>query len=107
MRNISSFLVTNRDGEVNVVIPEHVPPFANRKRLKKSKIDPRRFIILGDSEAALSCADALRTSFTGEIVLVVMSPFGMFENQDVFKRKFSPLSKNEAYYVEEDFFAKA
>jgi len=107
MRNISSFVVNNREGEVTVVVPEHIPAFANRKRLKKSKIDPRRFVILGDSETALSCADALRTSFTGEIIVVVMSPFGMFENQDVFKRKFGPLTKNEAFFVEEDFFSKA
>ena len=94
MRNISSFVTSTRDDIVTVVIPEHIPAFAFRKKLKKSKIDPRRFLILGDSEAALSAADALRNSFTGEIMLVSTSPFGQFENIDILRRKFNPLSKN-------------
>ena len=94
MRNISSFVTSTRDDIVTVVIPEHIPAFAFRKKLKISKIDPRRFIILGDSEAALSAADALRNSFTGEIMLVSTSPFGQFENIDILRRKFNPLSKN-------------
>jgi hypothetical protein len=51
------------------------------------EIDPRVFVILGDSETALSTIDALRTNFTGKIVLVSTSPYGAFENLDVFTRK--------------------
>jgi hypothetical protein len=87
-----------------VIIPEHVPAFARRKKLKNAKIDPRRIIVLGDTETALSSVDALRTSFTGEVLLVTTSPFGQFENLDVLRRKFGPLSKNEVYYVEDDYF---
>lgn len=64
-------------------------------------------VILGDTETALAAVDALRSTFTGEIILVTTSPFGQFENVDVLRKKFSPLSKNEVYYVEEDFLAKA
>jgi len=76
MRNISSFATSARDNQVSVVIPEHVPAFAERKRLKKSRIDPRTFIVLGDTETALAAIDGLRTSFTGEIILITTSPFG-------------------------------
>ena len=62
---------------------------------------------MGDSEAALSAVDALRTSYAGEIILISTSPFGQFENLDVLRRKFGPLSKNEVYFVEENFFEAA
>lgn len=61
-------------------MPEHVPAFANKGFLKRELIDPRTFVILGDSETALSAIDALRTSFTGRIVVVPTSSFGQFEN---------------------------
>jgi hypothetical protein len=53
-----------------------VPAFANRSRLKRNQVDPRRIIVMGDSETALSAVDALRTSFAGEILLFTTSPFG-------------------------------
>ena len=107
MRNISSFLIQQRDGKVNLVIPEHVPAFAKRTFLERAQIDPRTFVVVGDSEAALSVVDTLRTNFTGKIVLIPTSPFGAFENQDILVRKFHPLQKNEVFLVEPDFFERA
>lgn len=75
--------------------------------LKRAIIDPRTFVILGDSETALSAIDALRTNFTGRIVIVPMSPYGSFENNDILYRKFSPINKNESYMVEEDYLDRA
>ena len=70
-------------------MPEHVPAFAKKDLMKKIVIDPRTFVVLGDSETALAAIDALRTSFTGRIVVVPTSPYGSFENTDAFTRKFS------------------
>lgn len=88
-------------------MPEHVPAFALRPMIEKQILDPRTFVILGDSEAALSAVDALRTSFTGRIVLVATSPFGKFENTDILTRKFDKLDKNQIYMVESDFLDRA
>lgn len=88
-------------------MPEHVPAFAKKELMKKLLIDPRTFVILGDSETALSAIDALRTSFSGRIIVVPASPFGAFENTDVFTRKFSKINKNEVYLVEEDYLDRA
>lgn len=107
MRNISSFHIMQRDEKIKIVIPEHVPAFAKKNLMKKIVLDPRTFVILGDSEAALSAIDAMRTSFSGRIVVVPVSPFGAFENTDIFNRKFSQLSKNEVYMVEEDYLERA
>lgn len=84
-----------------------MPAFALREKLKVSNIDPRKFIVYGDSETALSAIDTLRQSFTGEIVLVTCSPYGAFENTDVLRRKFHPLSQNETFFVEDDFLKRA
>lgn len=65
MRSLSSFVVNERDGKVNVTVPEHIPAFSRKNMLKRSQIDPRNFVILGDSETALSAIDALRTGYTG------------------------------------------
>lgn len=62
---------------------------------------------MGDSEAALSAIDALRTNFTGRIICIPCSPFGQFENIDVLNRKFGPINKNESYYVESDYLNRA
>jgi hypothetical protein len=59
-----------------MVMPEHVPAFQNKKFIKRQNIDPRTFVVLGDSDAALSVIDALRSNFTGRIVVVPSSPFG-------------------------------
>lgn len=90
-----------------MVIPEHVPAFAKKKYLKRQNIDPRTFVVLGDSDAALSVIDALRASFTGRIVVIPTSPYGQFENTDILNRKFSPIAKNEVFMVEEDYFERA
>lgn len=60
-------------------------------------------MILGDTETALSAIDALRTNYTGRIVVVPSSPYGQFENLDVLNKKFSPLDKSEVFMVEENF----
>lgn len=70
MRNLSSFVINTRDDEIKVTVPEHVPAFARKQHLKRNNIDPRVFVVLGDDEAALAAVDALRTSFTGHIVVV-------------------------------------
>ena len=88
-------------------MPEHVPAFQRKKYIKRATIDPRTYVVLGDTETALTAVDTLRCNFTGKIVLVATSPYGSFENTDVLQRKFSPISKNESYYVEEDFLDRA
>jgi hypothetical protein len=88
-------------------MPEHVPAFAKKKFIQRVNIDPRTFVIIGDSETALSAIDALRTNYTGRIVVIPSSPFGSFENTDILNRKFSPLHKNEVYMVEEDYLDRA
>ena len=74
MRNLSSFSIKVREGQIKLTVPEHIPAFARRKFLGRSKVDPRTYVVLGDSEAALSAMDALRMNFTGNIVCV---PSGM------------------------------
>lgn len=64
-------------------------------------------MVLGDSEAALAAMDALRMGFTGNIVCIPSSTFGQFENQDIFKKKFTPLSRNETFLTDVDFLDKA
>ena len=73
MRNLSNFGVNIREGQIKVTLPEHIPAFAKRKFLGRSKIDPRTFVVLGDSEAALAAMDALRMNFTGNIVCIPSS----------------------------------
>ena len=88
-------------------MPEHIPAFAKRKFLGRSKIDPRTFVVLGDSEAALSAIDALRMNFTGNIVCIPISTYGQFENQDILKRKLTPLTRNETFLTDLDFLDRA
>jgi len=76
MRNLSNFSVNVRDEKIKVTLPEHIPAFARRKFLARSKIDPRTFVVLGDSEAALAALDALRMGFTGNVVCIPSSTFG-------------------------------
>lgn len=73
MRNLSSFSVKIREEEIKCVLPEHVPAFQHRKNLQRQNLDPRVYVILGDSVTALSAVDALRTNFTGNIVLIPQS----------------------------------
>jgi len=70
-------------------------------------MDPRTFVVLGDSETALSIIDALRAGFTGRVVVIPSSPYGQFENTDILCRKFTPINKNEVYLVEEDYLDRA
>ena len=107
MRNLSSFNIKVREEEIKVTVPEHIPAFAKRKFLGRSKIDPRTFVVIGDSEAALAAMDALRMNFTGRIVNIPVSQYGQFENQDILKRKFTPLTKNETFLTDLDFLDKA
>lgn len=69
-------------------MPEHVPAFATKRFLKRESIDPRTFVILGDSETTLAAIDALRASYTGRIIVISPSAFGQFENTDILNKKF-------------------
>ena len=62
---------------------------------------------MGDSEAAISAMDALRMGFTGEIVNIPCSDNGKYENIDIFRRQFSPLTRNQIFYTDEDFLDRA
>ena len=90
-----------------MIMPEHVPAFAKKKFIKRQNIDPRTFVVLGDSDSALAVIDALRTNFSGRIVVVPSSPYGQFENTDLLNRKFTPLQKKEVFLVEEDYLDRA
>lgn len=70
-------------------------------------IDPRVFVVLGDNETSLAAIDALRTNFTGRIVCIPANNFGSFENTDIMKRQIGPLSRNQCYFVEEDYLDRA
>ena len=107
MRNLSTFNINIREELVKVTVPEHIPAFAKRKFLGRSKIDPRTFVVLGDSEAALSAMDALRMGYTGNIINIPMSNFGQFENKEILKRKLTPLTKNETFLTDLDFLDRA
>lgn len=107
LRNISSFPCQIRKNMISIIVPDHIPAFALREGLKSEKMDPRTYVIIGDSEAALSALVTLRYSYSGRIVLIPTSSYGSFENKDVFYRKFGPLQKDEVYMVENDLFDKA
>ncbi|CDW84041.1 pyridine nucleotide-disulphide oxidoreductase family protein [Stylonychia lemnae] len=107
LRNISSFSTSIREEQVQLITPEHIPAFSLKNHIQREHIDPRVFAVIGDSEAALSAIDALRTQFTGRIVLIPTSSYGQFENLDILNRKFSPIQKNESYLVEKDFLDRA
>jgi 3-phenylpropionate/trans-cinnamate dioxygenase ferredoxin subunit len=106
-RNLSTFPVKVRDGMIEVTVPEHIPAFARKKFLKRETIDPRTFVILGDNETALGAIDALRTNFTGRIIMIPSTTYGAFQNVDIMKRDLSPLSKNQCYLVETDYLDRA
>lgn len=63
-----------------MIIPEHIPPFQRKRYIKRANIDPRTFVVLGDTETALAALDALRCNYTGKLIVVPSSPFGAFEN---------------------------
>ena len=107
MRNISSFGISIRKGDIKITLPEHVPAFQHKKHLKRQTLDPRVYVIIGDSPTALSAVDALRSNFTGNIVLIPQSQYGAFENTDAMVRKFKPLTNNEVFLEEDDFLDRA
>ena len=91
-----------------MTVPEHIPAFSKKKFVKREALDPRTYVVLGDNETALSVIDALRTTFTGRIILVPCNNgIGSFENMDIMKRYMGPLSKNQCFLVEDDYLDRA
>lgn len=107
LRNLSTFSVKVRKGKIELTVPEHVPAFSKKKFLKRQALDPRTFVVLGDNETALAAIDALRTNFTGRIVVVPSSNYGAFENVGIMRKQLGPLSKNQSYLVEDDYLDRA
>ena len=70
LRNLSTFSCRVRDGQIELTIPEHIPAFSKKKFVKREPLDPRTYVILGDTETSLAVIDSLRTNFTGRIILV-------------------------------------
>ena len=107
LRNLSSFAVKVRNGNIELTVPEHIPAFSKKKFLKREILDPRTIVVVGDNETVLSAIDALRTNFTGRIVVIPVNAFGQFENLDIMKRQMGPLSKNQCFLVEDDYLDRA
>jgi hypothetical protein len=107
LRNLSTFSVKVRKGELELTVPEHIPAFAKKKFLKRETIDPRVFVILGDNETSLAAIDALRSCFTGRIIVIPTGKYGSFENTDIMRRQIGPLSKNQCFLVEDDYLDRA
>jgi len=61
MRSLTQFPCRSRKGKIEVIVPEHIPPFQKRPFVRREAIDPRCYVILGDSEAAMSAITSLRT----------------------------------------------
>lgn len=76
MRNLSSFSIKIRNENIELTVPEHIPAFSKKKFLKREIIDPRTFVIVGDNESTLSAIDALRTNFTGRIIVIPVNALG-------------------------------
>ena len=89
------------------MVPEHIPAFTQKNYLTREVIDPRTFVIVGDSETALSAVDALRAGYTGRIVLLSPSIYGAFENQEILTKRFEPLEKNDVFMVDDDYLERA
>ena len=107
MRNLSTFPIKCREEMLEMTVPEHIPAFSRKKFLKRETVDPRTFVILGDNETALAAIDALRTNFTGRIIMIPCSNFGAFENIEMMKRDLSPQSQKQCYLVENDYLDRA
>lgn len=91
-----------------MTVPEHIPAFSKKKFVKREAMDPRTIVVLGDNETSLATIDALRTSFTGRIIVVPCSNgIGAFENLDIMKRFMGPMSKNQCFMVEDDYLDRA
>jgi hypothetical protein len=100
MRNITSFPIRVRKENIEMIIPDHIPAFNLREHLIREEVDPRVYVVIGDSEAALSNILTLRCAYTGQIILFPTTPSGGFQNKDILIRKFGPLNKEEVYFVE-------
>lgn len=107
LRNISSFPVQIRKNKIQIIVPNQIPAFSLRETLAREEVDPRTYVLVGDSEACLSAIITLRFTFMGRIIVVPTSSNGGFENRDVLTRKFGPLNKSEVFMVEPDLFNKA
>ena len=86
LRNLSTFSVKVRKGKIELTVPEHVPAFSKKKFLKRQALDPRTFVVLGDNETSLAAIDALRTNFTGRIIVIPSSNYGSFENVGIMRK---------------------
>lgn len=85
-RNLATFPVKVRKEQIELTVPEHIPPFSKKRFIKRELIDPRTIVVLGDDETALAVVDGLRTSFTGRIVIIPLRSYGLFENVEIMKR---------------------
>ena len=107
LRNLSTFSVRTRKGDLELTVPEHIPAFAKKRFVKREALDPRTIVVLGDNETSLAVIDSLRSSYTGRIVLIPCNHSGSFENLDIMKRYMGPLSKNQCFLVEDDYLDRA
>jgi len=91
MKSLSSFNIQIRNEKVQVVAPDHIPAFAKRQILERVNADPRVFVVVGDTEAAISAIEGLRSNFTGKILCITQNTFGNFENKDMLSKNYRPI----------------
>ena len=45
LRNLSTFSVRTRKGDLELTVPEHIPAFAKKRFVKREALDPRTIVV--------------------------------------------------------------
>lgn len=71
MKFLATFPVSLKENKLFLKVPEDIVPlFSYHKNMKTLDLDPRHFVLIGDTETTVSAIDSLKKVFSGRITVV-------------------------------------
>jgi len=102
---LATFPVSLRKNDLIVKLPKNkIPLYAKGSTADVSnELDPRHFIIIGDTETAFSCVDTLTKIFSGKISIVSNQNENAFTDINKITKSFFPLKMKQSKFLNKDY----
>jgi nitrite reductase/ring-hydroxylating ferredoxin subunit/thioredoxin reductase len=107
MRFLAGFPVSLKENKLLLKTPENfIPLFAFHKNMKTLDLDPRHFVLIGDTETTVAAVDSLKKVFSGRISIVNHQTGLDFIDFNKLSKSFFPTKAKHSRWISNQDFEK-
>ena len=107
MKYLASFPISLKENKLILKVPEdQLPLFSLHKDMDTLDLDPRHFVLIGDTETTVSALDSLKKVFSGKISLINHQTGLDFIDFNKLSKSFFPTKAKHSRWISNDYLEK-